>query len=121
MSKLMDLAAMGWRRRVEVRAEIGEVWREGMGGALPHQEPAGRRARVELKLTATIYASDPDELEVARRMETHDLDSCGGGMDACGGRNEKTAEEFERDGWRVTAQGYCARRGPIASPRGRSQ
>ena len=66
-------------------------------------------AQLEIRLTQSIYTSDPDELEVAQRMKPYDLDSWVTEWTRVAERNEKTGEEFASKGLKVTANGYYLR------------
>jgi dienelactone hydrolase len=107
MSKLMGLAAMAQDAGSE-SGKIGEVGGRDEGALFPGKNLPGG-GQIELRLTATIYTSDPDALEVAQRMKPYDLDSWVTEWTRVAERNEKTAEEFEAQGLKVTAQGYYTR------------
>jgi dienelactone hydrolase len=65
--------------------------------------------QLEIRLTQTIYTSDPDQLEVAQRMKPYDLDSWVTEWTRVAERNEKLAEQFASEGRKVTANEYCLR------------
>lgn len=66
-------------------------------------------AQLEIRLTQSIYTSDPDELEVAQRMKPYDLDSWVTEWTRVAERNEKTADDFASKGFKVTAAEYSLR------------
>ena len=59
--------------------------------------------QLEIRLTQTMYTSDPDQLEVAQRMKPFDLDSWVTEWTRVAERNEQMAEKFAADGFKVTA------------------
>src|SRR6202171_2030509 len=65
--------------------------------------------QLEIRLTQTIYTSDPDELEVAQRMKPYDLDSWVTEWTRVAERNEKEGDEFASKGLKVSANGYYVR------------
>src|SRR2546427_4370803 len=65
--------------------------------------------QLEIRLTQTMYTSDPDQLEVAQRMKPYDLDSWVTEWTRVAERNEKEAEEFASKGFKVTANEYYLR------------
>lgn len=65
--------------------------------------------QLEIRLTQTIYTSDPDQLEVAQRMKPFDLESWIIEWMRVADRNEETAEKLESDGYKVTANQYYLR------------
>ena len=107
VSRLMGLAAMAQDAGSE-SGKIGEVGGRDEGALFPGKNLPGG-GQIELRLTATIYTSDPDELEVAQRMKPYDLDSWVAEWTRVAERNEKTAEEFEAQRLKVTAQEYYTR------------
>ena len=64
---------------------------------------------MEIRLTATIYTSDPDQLEVAQRMKPFDLESWITEWTRIAEKNEQMAEKFAADGYKVTANEYYLR------------
>jgi dienelactone hydrolase len=65
--------------------------------------------QLEIRLTQTMYTSDPDELEVAQRMKPFDLESWITEWTRVAEKNEQIAEKFEADGYKVTANEYHLR------------
>ncbi|MBZ5697319.1 MAG: alpha/beta hydrolase [Acidobacteriia bacterium] len=65
--------------------------------------------QLEIRLTATIYTSDPDQLEVAQRMKPFDLESWITEWTRIAEKNEQMAEKFATDGYKVTANEYYLR------------
>jgi len=65
--------------------------------------------QLEIRLTQTMYTSDPDALEVAQRMKPFDLDSWITEWTRVAEKNEQMAEKFAADGFKVTANEYYLR------------
>ncbi len=65
--------------------------------------------QLEIRLTQTMYTSDPDALEVAQRMKPFDLDSWITEWTRVAEKNEQLAEKFAADGFKVTANEYYLR------------
>ena len=65
--------------------------------------------QLEIRLSATIYTSDPDQLEVAQRMKPFDLESWIAEWLRVAERNEQLAERFAKQGLKVTANEYFLR------------
>jgi dienelactone hydrolase len=65
--------------------------------------------QLEIRLTATIYTSDPDQLEVAQRMKPFDLESWITEWTRVAEKNEQMAEKFAADGFKVTANQFYLR------------
>jgi len=65
--------------------------------------------QLEIRLTQTMYTSDPDALEVAQRMKPFDLDSWITEWTRVAEKNEQMAEKFVADGFKVTANEYYLR------------
>ena len=65
--------------------------------------------QLEIRLTQTMYTSDPDALEVAQRMKPFDLDSWVTEWTRVAEKNEQMAEKFAADGFKVTANEYYLR------------
>jgi len=59
--------------------------------------------QLEIRLTQTMYTSDPDALEVAQRMKPFDLESWITEWTRVAEKNEQMAEKFAADGFKVTA------------------
>ena len=62
--------------------------------------------QLEIRLTQSIYTSDPDALEVAQRMKPFDLESWIVEWTRVAERNEVIADKFAADGYKVTANEY---------------
>ena len=65
--------------------------------------------QLEIRLTQTMYTSDPDQLEVAQRMKPFDLESWITEWTRVAEKNEQMAEKFAADGFKVTANEYYLR------------
>jgi dienelactone hydrolase len=65
--------------------------------------------QLEIRLTQSIYTSDPDQLEVAQRMKPFDLESWITEWMRVADKNEETAEKLEEEGYKVTANQYYLR------------
>src|ERR1700687_5621822 len=65
--------------------------------------------QLEIRLTQTMYTSDPDQLEVAQRMKPFDLESWITEWTRVAEKNEETADKFAADGYKVTANEYYLR------------
>jgi dienelactone hydrolase len=65
--------------------------------------------QLEIRLTASIYTSDPDQLEVAQRMKPFNLDSWIVEWLRVAEKNEQLAEKFAHQGLKVTANEYYLR------------
>ncbi len=60
-------------------------------------------------MSATIYTSDADQLEVAHRLRPFDLESWIAEWTRVAERNEKLAQKFASDGYKVSANEYYLR------------
>src|SRR5438105_13805611 len=65
--------------------------------------------QLEIRLTATIYTNDPDQLEVAQRMKPFNLDSWIVEWTRVAAKNEEEAEKLAAEGRKVTANEYYLR------------
>jgi dienelactone hydrolase len=65
--------------------------------------------QLEIRLSATIYTSDPDQLEVAQRMKPFDLESWIAEWTRVAEKNEQQAEKFAGEGFKVSANEYYLR------------
>jgi len=65
--------------------------------------------QLEIRLTATIYTSDPDQLEVAQRMKPFNLDSWIVEWTRVAEKNEQEAEKLAAEGRKITANEYYLR------------
>jgi dienelactone hydrolase len=64
---------------------------------------------LEIRLTASIYTSDPEALEIAQRLKPYDLESWIVEHTRIAERNEQSAEKFAAQGLNVTANEYYVR------------
>ncbi len=65
--------------------------------------------QLEIRLSATIYTSDPDQLEVAQRMKPFDLGSWIAEWTRVAEKNEQVADKFAGEGLKVSANEYYLR------------
>jgi dienelactone hydrolase len=65
--------------------------------------------QLEIRLSASIYTSDPDQLEVAQRMRPFDLESWIAEWTRVAEKNEHLGERFASEGLKVTANEYFLR------------
>jgi dienelactone hydrolase len=65
--------------------------------------------QLEIRLSATIYTSDPDQLDVAHRMKPFDLESWIAEWTRVAEKNEQLAEKFAHAGLKVSANEYYLR------------
>jgi hypothetical protein len=65
--------------------------------------------QLEIRLSASIYTSDADQLEVAQRLKPFNLASWIEEWTRVAERNERLAEKFAGDGLKVTANEYYSR------------
>ena len=65
--------------------------------------------QLEIRLSASIYTSDPDQLEVAHRMKPFDLESWIAEYTRVAEKNERIADKFAADGYKVSANEYYLR------------
>ena len=107
ISKALGSSALAQDAGAE-SGKIGEVGGRAEGELYTGKGLPGG-AQLEIRLTQSIYTSDPDELEVAQRMKPYDLDSWVTEWTRVAERNEKTADEFASKGLKVTANGYYLR------------
>ena len=68
-----------------------------------------RGGQLEIRLSASIYTSDPDQLEVAQRMRPFDLESWIAEWTRVAEKNEHLGERFASEGLKVTANEYFLR------------
>src|SRR3984957_10543406 len=85
-----------------------EAGRLGVVGGRAEEElypgkglPGG--GQLEIRLSASIYTSDADQLEVAQRMKPFNLASWIEEWTRVAERNEKLADKFAGDGLKVTS------------------
>src|ERR1700733_4275749 len=91
-----------------------EAGRLGVVGGRAEEElypgkglPGG--GQLEIRLSASIYTSDADQLEVAQRMKPFNLASWIEEWTRVAERNEQLAEKFAGQGLKVTANEYYSR------------
>jgi dienelactone hydrolase len=65
--------------------------------------------QLEIRLTTSIYTSDPDEIQVAQRMKPYDLESWITEWNQVAEKNERLAEKAAGEGLKVTANQYYLR------------
>ena len=65
--------------------------------------------QLEIRLSATLYTSDPDQLEVAQRMKPFNLDSWVVEWTRVAEKNEQMADQFAAQGLKVTANEFYLR------------
>jgi dienelactone hydrolase len=65
--------------------------------------------QLEIRLTASIYTNDPDQLDVAQRMKPFNLDSWIVEWMRVAEKNEEMADKFAKQGLKVTANEYYLR------------
>lgn len=107
ISKMLGSPALAQDAGAE-SGKLGEVGGRAEGELYTGKGLPGG-AQLEIRLTQSIYTSDPDELEVAQRMKPYDLDSWVTEWTRVAERNEKTADEFASKGFKVTAAEYSLR------------
>jgi len=66
----------------------------------------GGGGQLEIRLTQSIYTSDPDQLEVAQRMKPYNLDSWVAEWTRVAEKNERMADQLAMEGRKVTANEY---------------
>jgi hypothetical protein len=106
-SKLMSSSAFAQ----DASSEAGKM---GVVGGRAEEElfpgkalPGG--GQLEIRLTASIYTSDPEALEIAQRLKPYDLESWIAEHTRIAERNEETAEKFASQGLNVTANEFYTR------------
>jgi dienelactone hydrolase len=131
MDSLSRLSRRGWVKWGAVTAGISpfaqsfvsraraqdagsETGRLGVVGGRSEEElfpgkdlPGG--GQLEIRLSATTYTSDPDQLEVAQRMKPFNLASWVEEWTRVAERNEKEADQHAAEGYKVTANEYYLR------------
>lgn len=65
--------------------------------------------QLEIRLTQSLYTSDPDQLEVAQRMKPFNLESWITEWTRVAERNEELAEKAAAQGYKLTANEYYLR------------
>ena len=84
-----------------------------VGGRAEQELYAGKGlpggGQLEIRLSATLYTSDPDQLEVAQRMKPFNLDSWVVEWTRVAERNEQMADQFAAHGLKVTANEFYLR------------
>src|SRR5665213_4203996 len=91
-----------------------EAGKKGVIGGRAEEElfpgkelPGG--GQLEIRLTESIYTSDPESLEIAQRMKPYNLESWIVEHTRVAERNEQTAEKFASQGLNVTANEFYVR------------
>ena len=107
ISKYMGLSALAQDAGTE-SGKMGAVGGRDEGALYTGKNLPGG-GQLEIRLTQSIYTSDPDALEVAQRMKPYDLDSWVTEWTRVAERNEKLGEQFEGQGLKVTAQEFYTR------------
>src|SRR5690349_3422102 len=72
-------------------------------------KPLPGGGQLEIRLTASNYTSDADQLEVAQRMKPFNLDSGMVEWTRVAERNEQMADRFAMEGLKVTANEFYLR------------
>ena len=84
-----------------------------VGGRAEQELYAGKGlpggGQLEIRLSATLYTSDPDQLEVAQRMKPFNLDSWVVEWTRVAEKNEQMADQFAAQGLKVTANEFYLR------------
>ena len=84
-----------------------------VGGRAEQELYAGKGlpggGQLEIRLSATLYTSDADQLEVAQRMKPFNLDSWVVEWTRVAERNEQMADQFAAQGLKVTANEFYLR------------
>src|SRR3984893_5556004 len=88
--------------------KIGAVGGRAEKELFPRKELPGG-GQLEIRLSATIYTSDPDQLEVAQRMKPFNLDSWIVEWTRVAEKNEQLAEKFSGEGLKISANEYYLR------------
>ena len=106
--------SQGFVSRASAQDAGSEAGRIGVVGGRAEEElypgkglPGG--GQLEIRLSASIYTSDADQLEVAQRMKPFNLASWIEEWTRVAERNEKLAEKFAGEGFKVTANEYYSR------------
>lgn len=107
LSGMLASAAFGQDAGSE-RGTIGAVGGRGEEQLFPGKGLPGG-GQLEIRLSATIYTSDPDQLEVAQRMRPFDLESWIAEWTRVAERNEQQAEKAASEGLKVTANDFYLR------------
>jgi len=88
--------------------KVGAVGGRSESELFPGQGLGGG-GQLEIRLTATTYTNDPDQLEVALRMKPYNLDSWMTEWTRVAEKNEKQADSLAAEGRKVTANEYYLR------------
>lgn len=107
-------AAVALVSRARAQDAGSETGRLGVVGGRAEEElypgkglPGG--GQLEIRLSASTYTSDPDQLEVAQRMKPFNLASWIQEWTRVAERNEQLAEKYAGEGFKVTANEYYLR------------
>jgi dienelactone hydrolase len=106
-SKLLAANAFAQDASAEA-GKMGVIGGRAEGDLFPGKGLPGG-GQLELRLTASIYTSDPEALEIAQRLKPYDLESWIVEHTRIAERNEQTAEKFASQGLNVTANEYYTR------------
>lgn len=87
---------------------VGEVGGRSQEELYPAKGLPGG-GQLEIRMTQSIYTSDPDELEVAQRMKPFDMESWITEWVRVAEKNEQIAEKYDGEGLKVSAAGYYQR------------
>ena len=100
------LGSSAWAQ--DLGSEAGK--KGAIGGRAEEELYAGKGlqggGQLEIRLTQSIYTSDPDALEVAQRMKPFDLESWIVEWTRVAEKNEVLADKFAAEGYKVTANEY---------------
>src|SRR6202795_505516 len=106
-SKLMAANAFAQDASSEA-GKMGVIGGRAEGDLFPGKGLPGG-GQLELRLTASIYTSDPEALQIPQRLKPYDLESWIVEHTRIAERNEQTAEKFASQGLTVTANEYYVR------------
>ncbi len=107
ISSLLNSAALAQDVGLE-SGSIGAVGGRAETQLFPGQHLPGG-GQLEIRLTQSLYTSDPDQLEVAQRLRPYDLDSWVTEWTRVAERNEKEADKLVAEGRKVSAAEYYQR------------
>jgi dienelactone hydrolase len=126
MSTLLNVTRRGWVRLGFASAGIASLSKAfaqdagsesgtlgGPGGRAEEELFPGKSlpggGQLEIRLTATTFTSDADQLEVAQRLKPYNLDSWIAEWTRVAEKNEELAGKFRSQGLKVTANEYYLR------------
>jgi hypothetical protein len=110
----MPIVANLFGARALAQDASSEAGKKGAVGGRAEEElyPAkglGGGGQLEIRLTQSVYTSDPDALEVAQRMKPFDLESWITEWTRVAQKNEEQAEQLASEGYKITANEYYLR------------